>query len=144
MIAQDIKDITNKPKPDKDGFLRAYKIIYDREEPHITEYAKEYCNFWKNNCDLRDYTFVYQIGTNVFKNREAYSNEVNKNDIVREGFRLILTLKDANEWIKMNYQKAIEVYYRPEDVITYGFLQGTKTQGVIVKQITVKSLEGTK
>ena len=56
----------------------------------------------------------------------------------------MLTLKDAQEWIKMSYNKIVEVYYKKEDVIAYGFLQGTKIQGVIVKQLIIKSLEGIK
>ena len=144
MIVQNPSKITNKPKPDKDGLCKAYKVIYDRELPHYTEYAKEYCNLWVNNCSLLDPTFVYQLGLNVAKHREDYPKNPKELDTIREGFHLILTLKDAQEWIKMNYQKIIEVFYKEEDVVSYGFLQGTKTQGVIVKQLIVNNLEGIK
>lgn len=143
MIVQSPSLIT-KPKPDKDGFCKAFKVIYDREVPHYTEYAKEYCNFFKNNCSLFDYSFVYQVGINIANHREDYNKDPKELDIIREGLHLILNLNDALSWVKMSYQKVIEVYYKPEDVVAYGFLQGTKTQGVVVKQLVVKDLQGIK
>lgn len=140
MVVQDIKDI-NIPKPDKNGYCKAFKVIYSREMPHYTEYAKEYCNFFKDNCSLFNYTFVYQVGVNIAKHKEEFPKEPKKQDLIREGLHLILTLKDAQEWIKMGYQKVIEVFYKPEDVVAYGFLQGTKTQGVVVKQLTINTLK---
>ena len=70
MVVQDIKDI-NIPKPDKDGYCKAFKVIYSREIPHYTEYAKEYCNFFKDNCSLFDYSFVYQVGINIAKHSNS-------------------------------------------------------------------------
>ena len=144
MVVQDLKDMTNIPKPNKDGYCKAYKVIYSREIPHLTEYAKEYCNFYRHNCDLRDYTLLYTIGPMIAEHKEDYPKEPKKTDILREGFHLILTLKDAQEWIKTFYAKVIEVYYKPEDVVAYGFLVGSKIQGVVVKQMEVKSLEEVK
>ena len=144
MIVQSLDKILNKPKPDKEGFCKAYKVIYNREIPHYTEYAKEYCNFYRDNCSLLDYTFMYQVGINIAKHREDYPKDPKELDIIREGIHCILLLKDAQDWIKTFYAKVIEVYYNPEDVVAYGFLQGTKTQGVVVKQLTIKTLEGIK
>ena len=144
MIVQDISKIDKITKADKEGFLKAYKVIYSRDVPYFTEYAKEYCNTYKDNCSLLDYTFIYQLGLNVARHNEDYPINPREPDIIREGLHLMLTLKDAQEWIKMSYNKIVEVYYKKEDVIAYGFLQGTKIQGVIVKQLIIKSLEGIK
>ena len=108
-------------------------------------YCVAYKNVTQTNYSPYKGGYKYSVGENI-SNRpttpltcaEIIHNEIEK------GFHLCLKYKDAKTTGKKYFtpDKTIKVYYKPEDVVSYGMWENGKEKTVVVTKLIIKSLEG--
>ena len=108
---------------------------------------------------VRSYDFLYKVGENIpcepsyiFNKKYCYAERVER---VEYGLHLFLDKSIAKgliSYFERTYllqnaaenMKIIKVYYKPEDVIAYGFsntYRGEREKSVVVRKLTIKSLD---
>lgn len=125
----------------EDGYLVAYKIVNENNRAPF----------------MRD--FKYEVGENPAYKNPVFQPHPSRDgllDFAFYGLHLMLSLEETKDFVVSHFSdefalfnaKIIKVYYKPEDVIAYGYaidaaFYNAKKNGrsVVVKSCLVKSLE---
>jgi len=123
-------------KIDKDGYLVGYKVL-------------------RASKDSICYSYDWEIGLNVSSRTKKSRTKYEKRDyVIYQGFHILLSkssaklfIKDFKDSLGDDNGHIIKVFYKPKDVVSYGYTNVVTPKQkllktVVVTKCTVKSLKG--
>ena len=117
-----------KAKKTRDGWLTAYKVVegLSNLSPCLSSHR-------------------YTIGENISDRTKTTLSKKEKGVVIK-GFHLFTNKVAARKWMSGTGTKTIQVFYKPEDVVAYGYtiFNNKSLSTVVVTKLTVKSLNGVK
>jgi len=124
----------NHSKVNSDGYLVGYKVINDGD--HSFVYSS---HGWKEGLNRSNRRTI------------TISKREKEHGIILKGFHIFVTKKAAISYIGIGdakrYNKTIKVYYKPTDIVSYGYTEVLEKhlkkclKTVVVTKCMVKSLE---
>ena len=109
----------------------------------VADFRKGYKVICKENKAILQ-NYQYKIGENISSRHDNkyLEEELNKEEII-EGFHIFLELKDALRYCGfISFEKVIEVFYKDENVVSYGYTPLNKLEKaatVVSTKLIVKS-----